>query len=137
MTTINESKQPHYGVYARLGCSKIHGVGVFAISEIKKGTYVFYGDDAETVNVSVVNVSSLPHNVRKLYTDFCPTVNGEYVCPKNFNLMTIAWYLNHSDDPNMACNEDYQFYAQRDIHEGEELTSDYRTYDQAPLEFVK
>ncbi|MFZ0962424.1 MAG: SET domain-containing protein [Terriglobia bacterium] len=137
ITTSNEGREPHYGVYTRLGCSAIHGVGVFAISDIKKGTHVFYGDDEETVKVSAAAVTNVPHNVQKLYKDFCPTEGGEYVCPRNFNQLTVAWYLNHSENPNMACNEDYQFYALRDIKEGEELTSDYRTYDEAPLEFLK
>ena len=40
---------PHVKVYTRLGPSKIHGVGVFAILPIKKGTYIFYGDDEDMV----------------------------------------------------------------------------------------
>ena len=34
-------KLPHEGVYTRIKPSNIHGVGVFAISDIPKGTYVF------------------------------------------------------------------------------------------------
>ena len=136
MTISNEQRKPHYGVYARLGCSKIHGVGVFAIRPIKQGTFVFCGDDAETIKIKVADVTGLHPNIQKLYTDFCPTEGNEYVCPENFNQLTVPWYLNHSDDPNMADNKSYQFYSLRDIAEGEELTSNYRTYDQAALDFL-
>jgi hypothetical protein len=47
------SKLPHSGVYARLGISGIHGVGVFAITRIPKGTYIFPDDDEEIIGFAV------------------------------------------------------------------------------------
>lgn len=121
-------KPPHGGVYVRLKPSKIHGVGVFAIRDIPKGTYVFKGDDGEMVWVRTSATSRLDNEVRKLYRDFCVTRSGRYGCPKNFNVLTPAWYLNHSDKPNTAADRNYDFYTTRRIKKGEELTVDYDTY---------
>ncbi|PYJ84527.1 MAG: hypothetical protein DME22_12480 [Verrucomicrobia bacterium] len=97
---------PHEQVYARIGRSKIHGVGVFAIRDIPKGTKIFPDDDSELIW-------------------------GEtYGPPNSFNLMTVAWYLNHSKTPNVGCDKDYTFFALRDIKKGEELTADYHTYNE-------
>ncbi len=119
---------PHYKVFVRLAPSKIHGVGVFAIIPIKKGTYVFGSDDAEMVWVKKSSIRQLPKPIRKLYQDFCVPKNNRYGCPNNFNNLTLSWYLNHSINPNVAADEDYRFYAIRNIKKGEELTVDYRTF---------
>jgi len=122
------ARLPHLGVYVRLKPSKIHGVGVFAIRDIPKGRYVFQGDDDEMVWVDASATNRLGKEVKKLYQDFCVPRNGKYGCPRNFNLLTLAWYLNHSDKPNMAADKNYNFYSARKIRKGEELTVDYETY---------
>jgi SET domain-containing protein len=125
------TRAPHLGVYVRLKPSKIHGVGVFAIRDIPKGTYVFRGDDDEMVWVKVSATNRLDKEIKKVYRDFSVTRNGRYGCPRNFNLLTPAWYLNHSKKPNMAADKNYDFYSTRRIKKGEELTVDYKTYSDA------
>lgn len=39
--------------------------------------------------------------------------------------MNIAFYLNHSKEPNVRMKKDESFEALRDIAEGEELLMDY------------
>jgi hypothetical protein len=99
---------PHDGVYARIRQSKIHGVGVFAIRDIPAGTEIFKGDDGELVWMkrSALKLDKLPLEIRRLYDQFCLIKDkGEtYGCPKSFNLMTVAWYLNHSKTPNVGCD---------------------------------
>jgi len=115
-------------VFTRIGRSKIHGIGVLAIRNIQKGTSIFHGDDEPIYWVAKKKVRRLPDGIRKLYEDFC-IIKGElYGCPKNFNQLTPAWFLNHSKNPNVICKKDYKFYALRDIKKGEELKVDYRTY---------
>src|ERR1700682_2471921 len=120
---------PHEGVYTRLGVSKAHGVGVFAIRGTKKGTKLFGNDDVGLVRVGRAEIKRLPAGVRRLYKDFCIIEDkGEtYLCPENFNVMTVSWYLNHSKKPNVRCDENFDFFALRDVKAGEELTVDYDT----------
>ena len=70
--------------------------------------------------------------MRRLYEDFSIIKGDAYGSPLSFNKLTISWYLNHSETPNVAPDASYRFYALRDIGEGEELTTDYRTYSDAP-----
>jgi SET domain-containing protein len=122
-----KQRLPHEGVYARIGRSKIHGVGVIAIAPIAKGTDLFPTDKSD---VKWVEEADLPESpaLRKFYHDFCIHNGRTYGCPRSFNELTAAWYLNHSDQPNVRCDTKYRFFALRDIREGEELTVDYRTY---------
>jgi SET domain-containing protein len=124
------TKLPHYKVYTRLGQSKIHGVGVFAIQNIKKGVYIFYDDDEDIVWVKVEKLKALSKEIRRLYEDFCIKKGKFYGCPKSFNQLTPAWYLNHSDKPNLGCDKLFNFFALRNIKKGEELTVNYKTYSE-------
>ena len=63
-------RPPHHGVYARIGRSRIHGVGVRAIRDIPPGVDVFQGDSDEVVWVRRDRVRRLPAELRRLYTDF-------------------------------------------------------------------
>lgn len=119
---------PHHGVYVRLGVSRVHGIGVFAIRDIRKGTLFCQGDDADLVWIPKIKIKGLPKETRRLYQDFCVFKGSMAGCPRNFNVLTVAWYLNDSKKPNVGCNKDYDFFALRDIKKGEELTVDYDTY---------
>jgi SET domain-containing protein len=134
--TATKNRPPHYRVYARLRPSKIHGIGVFAIRKIRKGTYIFYGDDDNMAWIHKPNLRNLPGEIRRLYGDFAVIKeNGTlYGCPKNFNVLTVGWYLNCSKNPNVGCNIEggYDFYALREINPGEELTLDYKTFSELP-----
>ncbi len=120
---------PHSGVFSRISVSAIHGVGVRAIRPIKKGAYVFPGDDEKMRWIDKLKLKRVPIEIRKLYKDFCVEDGKRLGCPQNFNRMTIAWYLNHSNTPNLAADRSYRFYALRNIKKGEELTADYGTYN--------
>lgn len=135
LSNPRRSKPPHEGVYTRLRPSPIHGVGVFAIRRIKKGTYVFPGDEEPMRWVKAKTLKGLPKEVRRLYEDFCVIKDGgkSYGCPRNFNVMTVGWYLNESKTPNVASDAKCEFYALRDIKAGEELTVDYATYSEYPV----
>ena len=127
-------KLPHEGVYARLMPSRIHGVGVVAIANIPKGTYVFEPDDDSLVSARASATKSLPTDLRRLYEDFCILKGDDYECPSSFNRLTPTWFLNNSRDPNMAADSSFRFYAIRDIEAGEELTAEYTTYSDGQVE---
>jgi SET domain-containing protein len=127
---------PHQGVYVRLKPSNIHGVGVFAIRNIPKGTYIFRDDNEPIKWVEKQRTKGLPKAIRDLYEDFCIIKNGKYGCPKSFDALTPTWYLNHSKKPNVAADKNTRFYTLRDIRKGEELTVDYRTYSEMPAKML-
>jgi SET domain len=125
----------HAGVYTRLRQSSAHGIGVFAIRDIPEGTNVFETDTNEMHEIDRKDLKHLEPEIKRLYEDFCVWKGGKIFGPTNFNNLTVAWHLNHSATPNMQCDEEYNFISIRPITKGEELTVDYRTYDDRPIDF--
>jgi hypothetical protein len=110
---------------------------VFAIRKIKKGTSIFPDDDQPIKWVKGTQLGKLPRQLRKLYDDFAIIKDNckTYGCPKSFNKLTVAWYLNEplpDQKPNVECRKGYMFYALRNIAVGEELTVDYNTFSERP-----
>ncbi len=132
MTT---KRWPHEGVYARIGRSRTHGVGVIAIRDIPAGTLVFHGESESVVWLSRAAVRRLPAAIRSLYEDFGMVSGGRIGVPPSLNRLSVGWYVNHSDRPNVEAGDDGRFRALRRIRAGEELTADYRTFVDEPLPF--
>ena len=126
---------PHDGVYTRIGLSRTHGVGVRAIRAIPAGTLVFRGESEHVAWVSRAAVRRLPPAVRSLYEDFGMVSGSRIGVPPTLNMLSVGWYVNHSDKPNVEAGEDGRFRALRRIRKGEELTADYRTFTDEPLPF--
>jgi uncharacterized protein len=124
--------QPHKYTYTRLARSRRHGIGVFAIRNIPRGTLVFAPDDEATVKIRKATVDKLPRAIRRLYHDFCVLRGRAYECPVSFNKLTPAWYLNDSgeDEPNVVPDRNLRLRALRDIKAGEELLAKYSDYSQ-------
>lgn len=121
--------RPHHKVFVRLQPSPIHGIGVFAIKNIPKDEYVFgLAIPIPTMKLQKKHIKNLPEQIQKLYLDFCIIHGNVLHCPQNFNDMNIAWYLNHSEDPNVVADENMAFTSTRRIKKGEELLVDYSTY---------
>jgi SET domain-containing protein len=122
---------PDTNSFTRLRPSKIHGVGVFAVRNIPKGTNIFSDDRSEMVWIQRSDVEGKSGEIKKLYDDFCVVKSDKYGCPKGFNNLTVSWYINEpaaGQKPNVVCSDEYDFVAARDIQAGEELTVDYSTY---------
>jgi hypothetical protein len=135
LTTPPPLAAAHAGVYTRLQRSA-HGIGVFAIRDIPKGTNVFAGDENEVGEIDKNDFAGVQSEIKKLYEDFCVWKDGKVKGPSNFNNLTVGWYVNHSDVPNVKCDEKFDFIALRLISNGEEVTADYTTYDERPLNFI-
>ncbi|HSP45251.1 MAG TPA: SET domain-containing protein [Chthoniobacterales bacterium] len=119
-----ENKLPHAGVFVRLSVSAAHGIGVTALRDIPSGVSPFPPDRNQVRLVRAEEVERIEDaGLKALYHDFCPLVDGRYLAPANFGLLTPAWYMNHSPTPNVDAN----FLTCRPIAAGEELTIDYRT----------
>ncbi len=125
------NKLPHDNVYTRLAPSKISGVGVFAIKDIPADTNLFGDDDMKMIALKKAELGELDPETAKLYEDFCVIRGDKYICPQNFNDITVGWFINHSSaNPNVRCDKNLVFHSNRDIKEGEELTVDYSTYSE-------
>lgn len=115
-------------VKTRIQPSPIHGLGVFAAEDIKKGTVTWRYTEPVDYRVSPDSIiANSPFGSRFGYH------------PKNKNYIEFAgdsaMFINHSSDPNRARIEyadDITMVATRDIRMGEELTCDYRTFDEYP-----
>jgi hypothetical protein len=127
------SAYPHYNLYTRLRTSA-HGVGVFAIRDIPDGMRLFKGDSGMIVRVPRAAVDRITDpELRRVYFDFCPSLDDVFIAPADFNLLTMEWYMNHSADPNVVADHNMQFFSCRPIGVGEELTTDYASFsDHSP-----
>ncbi|MDO8466664.1 MAG: SET domain-containing protein [bacterium] len=124
-------KLPHDNVWTRLMPSKISGVGVFAIRDISANTNLFEDDDVKMVTLQKPEIDAMDLETKKLYDDFCVIRGDKYICPQNFNDITVGWFINHStNNPNVRCDKNLVFHSARDIKAGEELTLDYSTYSE-------
>ncbi|MDQ3020849.1 MAG: SET domain-containing protein [Bacteroidota bacterium] len=107
-----------------LRASPIHGVGVFAMAKIKKGVMLplFEEDDYRFIHPDQIKNMGIPKRfIRKYSIEY----KDGYSSPKNFNRMSIGWYLNHSAKPNVFHDDNYDFFAMNDIKKDEEITVDY------------
>lgn len=106
----------------------LHGIGVFAIQDIKKGERkIFSEHESEWIEVSKEEVDALPKHARDLVENHCLFNETYYYIPEyGFKMFDLAVYLNHADDPNLISINDGEFFeATRDISSGEELLIDY------------
>lgn len=117
-----------HNTYATLKPSGIHGIGVFAICDIPKGTKnIFSSDKSEWHKVEKKEVDALPGHAKALVENHCLYDEDHYFIPEyGFKLFDMIVFLNHSDEPNLhSVNDGEYFESLRDILAGEELFIDY------------
>ena len=123
-------KQLAESTYVMIQPSTIHGIGVFAIRDIPKGTQdIFSQGFGDWIEVSREEVEALPEHSRALVENHCLFDEKSYFIPEyGFKMVDLVIYLNHSDTPNViSINDGERFEAIRDIKVGEELFVDYGT----------
>jgi SET domain-containing protein len=110
--------------WLRIGTSKIHGVGVFAVRDIPKFTRVL-PQPLDRPGKEVL-ASSLPPKISELFHGYYCAPKGYVFIPDEFHLEP-AIFLNHDRTPTLYLDEwEKTYVASRPIAEGEELTEDYR-----------
>ena len=114
-------------VYCKLGVSKIHGIGVYALRDIPKGTAPLKSMVTnKEIRFSRIELKKVPSSVRKHLSAFCLVEKGRvFVAEIGMNAVNISTYLNHSKEPNLFFNDDGVLIAMYDIARGDELTIDY------------
>ena len=116
--------------YVMIKPSPLHGIGVFAIRDIPKGTSnIFSKGVGDWIKVSKEEVDALPQHSKDLIENHCLFNEDFYFIPDyGFKLVDLVIYLNHSETPNViSLNDGEEFEAIRDIAIGEELLVDYGT----------
>jgi SET domain-containing protein len=104
-----------------------HGVGVFAVHDIKKGTFLrLFGDIKKLYNRSIKRKIK---DVPQFFRSFCIYVEDGLIGPKAFGAMSVGWYLNHAKKSN-AFHKNYDWYAARNIKAGEEILIDYNSLEE-------
>lgn len=123
---------PHDQNYVHVAPSPLGGVGLFSYRAIPNDTLVYATRPEEDLVVSLSKVRQLPLETQQLYKTFGVVLEGKdaIVVPKNFNHMSVIWYINHSDsDPNVMTPDGSDYYTTRDVAAGEELLVNYNSFD--------
>jgi SET domain-containing protein len=123
-------------VPTRLAQSSLHGLGVFAVAPIPKGTALWRFTPGLDMEFDASIVETLPEHVRQFFAHY------GYL-DKNVKRIVLCFddarFVNHSDTPNIATDYTQDAYgldvALRDIAAGEELTMDYREFEENALRF--
>ena len=122
-------------MFVRLGVSAVHGIGVFAIRPIARGTRIFANDRMPVtwVEKDALERAGPSAAEARLYHDFGINQGRRIGCPVNFNYLTPSWYLNAPPpgaEANVTSDAELNFLARRDIAEGEELWIDYAEFSE-------
>ena len=106
--------------------SPIAGVGLFAATDLPAGAIIWEYTEGVDRRLTSGELAAVPESFRTwlshyLYLDEA----GLYVlCGDN------AKYMNHADDPNCDDSGEVFTVTRRAVRAGEELTCDYRLFDQ-------
>lgn len=105
--------------------SLVSGIGLFTRRDIARGEDLWEYIEADIVFKK--EVADIEFRNRFGVRDR----NGWWV-PSNPAAVSVWWYINHSDHPNIDNAYDEKCVAIRDIRSGEELTCNYRKLNDAP-----
>ncbi len=115
-----------FHVKIELKKSKIHGIGLFAGQDISKGQKIYTGNENLDLFLSEEECSKLAldeQNTIKHYGYFDKAKSKWHLSFDDIR------FCNHSSDGNITLKEK-SLVAKRDIAKGEELTQDYREFEQ-------
>jgi SET domain-containing protein len=114
-------------VNARVDRSAIHGLGLFAVAPIAKGTEVWRFTPGFHLDLDLKTLEDQPASLRERllhYGYIDRRLNRYILCCDD------ARFINHSDEANIRADFTLDRYgvdiAGRDIAAGEEITVDYR-----------
>lgn len=112
-------------IEAELRNSEIHGIGLFCREAIAKGTKVWTFNPLFDVVLDETDLRSLPQAVRNFMRMYAYRARetGELIVN-----VDLSKHMNHSDNPNLVCDEHSNYYTVTDLPAGTELTCDYRVF---------
>lgn len=129
MTILNKKEEQIFELNSTIKCklapSKIHGIGVFAIMDIKKGQklHCIPSFTPKWYKINYASLTGLLPEIRQLILERWPSIiNGSHFLSPN-DMGWLVTFINHSDTPNYDVDTDC---ALEDIKNGDEVTEDYR-----------
>lgn len=107
-------------VKIKLAPSKIHGIGVFAMRDIKKGEKLYTDTIPHQFDLPYEKFNKLNKEIKNTLLGHFPliTEGSHFMYP----VTKFSAYLNHSDTPNYDAVNDV---ALTSIKQDEEITEDY------------
>ena len=140
-----------YDSYCTFGVSEVDGIGVVAIKDVPADINPFPIPNksiaSDIIELSEEDLDELPKEVSRRIKNLFIKCSGKYpVHHFGLNGIGVPFYMNHSDEPNVGLDYDFgivgparvtsltlycPFKTLKDIKEGEELTWDYRTCEEA------
>lgn len=116
------TKQLNDHIKCTIAPSKIHGVGVFAIRDIKKGENLWLHGSPVKILHRIKDMSKLKPEIRALIQQrwLLAHRGSPFLSPHDD--VWLSSFINHSDKAN--CNK-YTDEARENIKKGEEITHDY------------
>ena len=118
-------------VRCKLAASPIHGVGVFAIRDIKWGERCYCRPNfiPKFYNIPFGSLSKLFPEIKELVLQrWASVVNGSIFCSPNDDAHLLM-FINHTANREKLNYDVVSDTALRDIKKGEELFEDYRVMD--------
>ena len=111
-------------VKVRIAPSPIHGVGVFAMRDLKVGEQMELDAIPHMFDIPYSKLGELDKEVRELILSHWPNiVTGSHFL---YPVTKMTAFMNHSDTPNYDAKTDKML---KEVKKGEELTEDYRVID--------
>lgn len=114
-----------YIIKTYLDRSAIAGIGVFAGEDIKKGAVVWELVRGFDQIFTVAQVNAMPPRAQEYIGRYAYLEKNLYYLDADHGPFT-----NHADNPNTIVQDECSMIAARDIKAGEEITSDYREFDE-------
>ncbi|MFA6476461.1 MAG: SET domain-containing protein [Candidatus Paceibacterota bacterium] len=103
--------------------STIQGIGLFSDEDIKKGELVYKHSPKLQQVLTPEELNLLEKDEKKTFTHYGYLWEGKWYL--DFDDIR---FLNHSDEPSLALTQE-GIVATRDIVKGEELTQDYKDFE--------
>jgi uncharacterized protein len=119
-------------IEADLRESDIHGIGLFCLEPIPRGTKVWEFHPLFDVVISDADLPDLPQPVHSFLRKYA------YRSVKTAELIVnvdLARHMNHADVPSLITDSESNYYAAYDLPPGTELTCDYRIFSVAGCDF--
>ncbi len=129
MTGLDENKRLQIAeltnyIKVRLAPSKIHGVGLIALRDLKAGTRLYADIVPKVYTLSLSELKKLPKESWEMILEQWPQiVNGSKFA---YPTTKIQAFCNHSNTPNYNAKTDVLL---EDVKKGDEITEDYRAIE--------